>query len=518
MKKIFLTLLILCISAISANATTLPIKLTQYVREQVPSAQIRFDGLITFPDKTTYIPLIPAIETPVVDIETTYTYPSNSSLKNKAEIIVFNNNYVFMKVLKDKNGVTFSKMENYPIAVKAGILPQDMLVPKGLYIPEVLEGILGDLKIPVGKRNNTTIKNKEDSQISEAEAFLDKANPITIPKIAALRNKMYFISNYDSSFIRVINSDTTQPMYSLKLESIPTSIVPIKNKYLMITTGTKTYLDIVDVQREEIAKQIDLTVEPSEIVIDEINNLAYVGAKDQNSIFVIDTKSMELKRKIMVSGAPCNMAISSDGQKLVYQDKNSAMLYVIYPNEDFKTVSMTVMPNISRLIAAKTSVYAISRTQNTLKIMSYPTIDQNEAVLENPTNLRTVFHGPSKPLPMPVENIIIAQKNIVEKPVDMIYYNDKLYILGAKQNRLNVYDTKTNEIVKTVDLPIGGFSKKLTQVDKSNYVIISNAREEKYLIYDLNTNSTIQQVPLNTKINNLVIIEKIQGAAGSEKL
>ena len=57
-------------------------------------------------------------------------------------------------------------------------------------------------------------------------------------------------------------------------------------------------------------------------------------------------------------------------------------------------------------------------------------------------------------------------------------------------------------------MPINGFSKKLTRVDNTNYVVISNAREEKYLIFDLDNYSTIQQVPLNTKINNLVIVKK----------
>ena len=231
----------------------------------------------------------------------------------------------------------------------------------------------------------------------------------------------------------------------------------------MITTGGKTYLDVIDVQREEVAKQIDLTIEPSEVVVDNVNNLAYVGAKDQNAIFVIDTKTMELKRKVMVKGAPYNMAVNDDGSKLVYQDRDSAMLYVMFPKEEFQILSMTVIPNVSKIIAARTSVYAISRTQNQLKVMAYPSTDPGERVLESPTRFRGFWEGPNKPLPAPVENIIMAQKTVSEKPVDMIFYNNKLYILGAKQNQLNVYDTTTNEMVKTVDLPIGGFSKKLTQ-------------------------------------------------------
>ena len=518
MKKLILILSILFFTSANTFATTLPAKVTAYIREQVPNVSIRFDGLIMFPDKTTYLPLIPAIETPVSNIETVYTYPAKSDLKKKAEIIVFNNNYVLLKVIKDKNGLTISKDTNYPITVKAGVLPQDMLVPKGLYIPESLEGILGDLKIPIGTKGNVISKKDDEILNDETTEFLDKKIPVTIPKIAALKNKLYFISNYDSDYIRVVNSDNTQPLYSLKLDSIPRSITPVcNNKYLMITTGGKTYLDVVDVRREEVAKQIDLTIEPSEIAVDDGNNLAYVAAKEEQAIFIIDTKTMELKRKLIINGYPSNLAISEDGSKVLYQDRNSALLNVIYPEKEYKIMSMVVIPNISKIIATNNAVYAISRTKNQLDVMAYPVEEKNAAQIGNAVYFRTILDAPRRPIPAPVENIIMAQKQVSEKPVDMIYYKDKLFVLGAKQNQLNVYDTLTNEIVKTIDLPIGGFSKKITRVDKTNYVVLSNAREEKYLIFDLDTYSTVQQVPINTKINNLVIIEKLPADTKSVK-
>ena len=510
MKKIILLLFALFISISGVFATTLPKSLLDYIRLQVPNATIRFDGLIMFPDKTTYLPLIPAIPNIVDNVNVVYTYPQKmTNLSQKPEIMVFDNNYVLLKVIKDKNGVTISKATDYPITVKTGVLPQDLLVPRGLFIPESLEGILGDLKIPVGNQNNAVIKNDEENKQDEIAEFLDKKNPVTVPKIDALKNKLYFISNYDSNYLRVINSDNTQPLYSLKLESIPRAIVSaVDGKYLLITTGAKTFLDVVDVQREEIAKQIDLATEPSEIIVDETNNLAYVAAKDEEAIFVIDLKNMELKQKVLVKGCPSYLAITPDGTKLVYQDKNSANIYVIYPKSDFVIKSMLVFPNISKIIATNNAVYITSRTKNQLEILAYPSKNDNEYIFDTPVNMKTVFDTPYRNLPSPIENIIMAQKSVTGKPVDMVYYNEKLYILGAKQNQIDVYDTKTNEIIKTIDLPINGFSKKLTRVDKTNYVVISNAREEKYLIFDLDTYSTVQQVPLNTRINNLVIVKK----------
>ena len=507
MKKIVLVLGLIFSMAASVSATTLPTELTTYIRTQVPNVNVRFDGLITFPDKTTYLPLIPAIKNDVEKLEVVYSYPSKAaSLNKKPEIMVFNNNYVLLKVIKEKNGVTVTKDENYPITVKTGVLPQDLLVPRGLYIPESLEGILGDLKIPVGKNNNMITKTEEVLQ-DEVTEFLDKENPVTVPKVNALKNKLFFISNYDSNYLRVINSNITQPLYSLKLESIPTSIIAVNDKYLMITTGAKTYVDVVDIQREEVAKQIDLTTEASEIVADKANNLAYIAAKNEEAIFIVDTKSMELKHKVLIKGYPSHMAISDDGTKLVYQDKNTARIYVVYPKEDYKTKRMVIVPNVSKLIATNNAVFAVSRTQNLLKVMLYPTSTLASESFDYPIDVHTVFDGERKYLPEPDENIILAQKQVVEKPVDMLLYKDKLFILGAKKNKINVYDTKTNEIIKTVDLPITGFSKKLTRIDNSNYVVISNAQEEKYLIFDLDTCSTIQQVPLNTRINNLVILK-----------
>ena len=100
MKKFILMLLILFMSAANVFATTLPKSVTDYIRSQVRDAIIRFDGLIMFPDKTTYLPLIPAVENYVDKVSVVYSYPQKAvNLSQKPEILVFDNNYVLKIVL-----------------------------------------------------------------------------------------------------------------------------------------------------------------------------------------------------------------------------------------------------------------------------------------------------------------------------------------------------------------------------------------------------------------------------------
>jgi len=53
-----------------------------------------------------------------------------------------------MKLLTDGKGHrTVLHQTEPPLQVRTGLLPQDMLVPSGLIIPENIKGIIGNLKI-----------------------------------------------------------------------------------------------------------------------------------------------------------------------------------------------------------------------------------------------------------------------------------------------------------------------------------------------------------------------------------
>ena len=55
---------------------------------------------------------------------------------------------MLLKVITDNKGHrTVARLQNPPLQVRTGLLPQDMLVPSGLILPENIKGIIGNLKI-----------------------------------------------------------------------------------------------------------------------------------------------------------------------------------------------------------------------------------------------------------------------------------------------------------------------------------------------------------------------------------
>ena len=148
MRKFLFSLLSIAILSGTAHAAKLPSEVTEFVTKSYPGAEVRFDGVILLPDNTVYLPIFPAPMKDVEVLEVQQTYPEKTPFYNKPDIVIFNNDFSLVKVITDSNGKkTILKMDNPPAQIKNGLLPQDMLVPRGLIIPENIKSIMGNLKI-----------------------------------------------------------------------------------------------------------------------------------------------------------------------------------------------------------------------------------------------------------------------------------------------------------------------------------------------------------------------------------
>ena len=128
-------------------AANMPENVVNYIKKDFPKAEIRFDGLIII-DNTLYLPVFPSKFVNPQTLAIKKTAPANKTLKNLPDIVVFNNDFSLLKVIEDGNGKrTVLYQENPFIEVKTGLLPQDMLVPKGLVIPDNIKTIIGGLRI-----------------------------------------------------------------------------------------------------------------------------------------------------------------------------------------------------------------------------------------------------------------------------------------------------------------------------------------------------------------------------------
>lgn len=530
-KKIFYSLVLMVVTGSCAIATALPPQVKDFILKENPKATIRFDGLVTYEDGTIYLPIIPSYLDNVDALKITYTYPDKKSFAQSPEVVVFNNNFTLLKVFKNPKGIlTVTQAQSLPIAVKTGTLPQDLLVPKGLVLPENLKGILGNVEIPVLSANvvkdktvykSAPLPNKNDSNKNSAAIF------------SKLRNKIYFVTNYDSQYLKVFSSGLPEPLYSLKIDGVPKDIKSVCNdKYLLVITSTEKSISVVDIRFEYIAKQIDLGVLPDEIVVNNKVNKAYVSSVDDKSIFIIDLKDMKVEQKIKIIGIPQKLAISDDGTQLGYIDRSSSNVYILALDGTYENKLVANQSNISKILINNNKLYLIDRAKNSLNVIDYVLASQEQADTEVPVNSKHSFkegfmsgfktadletQANSKPSEAAQKELILAPKSYATsqasfpvgvKPVDMLLYKDKVFVVCAEKNEIVVFDVDSQKISKTIPLSLTGFSKKITQVENSNVAVVTNVLAKKYAVIDLDKASVIQTIGINMPVNSITIVDK----------
>ena len=125
------TLLVVSIyfsTAISAYATKIPDYILNTIKTELPQASVRFDGLVSLPDGTVYLPVLPSNPKKNPAGKIVSTYPADRKLSQKPEVVLFDSNFALLKVIKNKNGhITVTDTKNIPFIIKTGLFPQDML-------------------------------------------------------------------------------------------------------------------------------------------------------------------------------------------------------------------------------------------------------------------------------------------------------------------------------------------------------------------------------------------------------
>ena len=476
MRKILLVLGIFLLFNTVSFAAKIPDDVKNYIEKDFPSADIRFDGVVILPSNTIYLPLFPSLFSDVKTLNIKETYPEGQSFSQEPDIVIFNNDFVLMKVLSDGQGHrTVRHMSNPPLQVRTGLLPQDMLVPSGLIIPENIKGIIGNLKIDT--KNEDIIKvNNEDS----FEEFLKNAEPAKAQAlISELKNKTIFVTTNFSKNIQVVEPAHASPAYSLAQKSIPIDVKAVnKGKFLLVTTYDRPFIDVISVADSRFIKQIPLGANPEQILLDEKNNKAYVTSPETSTIFVIDIESMSLIQKIKINGY-CEHILLSDG-KLFYVDKLRNEIWAIELMKDYDLKDIGKFPNVSALAFANNKLFISSRTKSRVAVIDYDTLG------------------------------LLNEFTTVSKPISMLLYKNILYILGAQNNELQILDTVSNKVIKNVSIGTGGYSSGLKQILGTDLAVITDLKNNYYSILDLSSGSILKTYELNIPVKDVIIADKIR--------
>lgn len=480
MKKIILVLLMMLVSTTSVFAAKIPDNIKTFIKKDFSSTDFRFDGLITLPDGTIYLPLYPALVKKPDKLEIKSTLPVNKTLADKPEVIIFNNDFVLLKILVDQKGrKTVLNVKEPPIEVRTGLLPQDMLVPNGLIIPDNIKGIIGNLQVPTAIDAGIRIK---------AEPFLEyktvknsKATQNLVAKVSQLQNKTIYIATCYSKNIQVIQGEASTPEYALSQKAVPVDIKTTPDdKFLLVTTYSKTFVDVISIADERVIKQIDLTTPAEEIAIDKVNNKAYVSSGDASSIYIIDLNTMALKQKIKVKGMCERLSLSDDGTKLFYADKKTNDVWVVELDNQFVIKNIGSFPNVSKIEFTQGKIYITSRTKNRLAIIDYVTLG------------------------------LIKEIDVEAKPIDMLVYKNDLYVLSAQKNIVQILSAVDDEITNTIDLNTNGFSTKIYRIKNTNIAIVTDTKTDKYSVLDLDKKQVIKTNAIEIPVSAIAIVNKVR--------
>lgn len=465
MKKIFITIALLMSVLLPANATKLPDNVQNFITATYPKSVFRFDGVVILPDNTVYLPLIPSkfnTET-VADIK--YTIPENKTLEQKPNAIVLTNDYVLLKLIKNNKGKnTILSMPAPPVELVTGVFPQDMLVPKNFIIPESMRNIIGNLDIRTFQENGLVIP------VTPPKKMITNS----LDRVPILKNKIMYIVSSISKNIQVVNPAKGYPSYALSQTDIPI-MVKGYDVFLLVTSYGKKSLDVISLTDDKVIKEIGFNTQPEEIVIDANNKLAYVSSGEDASIYVVNLETMTLKRQLRLNGMCEKIALSDDGTKLFYSDKQTREVWVLDLENNYTLKAIGKFPNVSKIIYMNDKIYIISRTKSRLAIIDYETIG------------------------------LMSENFTSDKPVDMLAYNDNLYILAAGGKTIDVIDTTLDQRTNMIELTNSEFPSKLIRIDDTNLAIVADARAQSYSIIDLDKKAVVQTNALDIPITSMYI-------------
>ena len=491
--RILFVLIMSLILTAPGFCTQLPESVVEFIKEKFPKAGIRFDGLVELPDETVYLPILPLVydelENPVKIVQ---TIPVEQNFSQKPDMILFNNNLALLKIIKKQGkSPTVTSSNEMPLKIKLGLLPQDLVVPSGLILPPELKVILGDLKIPLKQKTDKEGEVAFYNKIDDVTNIANTTNTIAIigksaeyiqklPELDFLSGKILYTSNYRDNKLYMLNSGTGRVRESVILPSMSSDMVLTPDKrYVLMTCPVKNKIFVIDIFNNEFVKTLDAGKFPSSIILAKSLKKAYVSNRLSSSISEIDIKHMQVEREISVTGYPDNLQISENKKFIFYNDYISGKIYQLNPDTgEIKYLFQD--KNISKIGQFGRYFFSLSRSEGTLTVFD---LKKSEITKKTQTGKK------------PLDFKILDKLN-------------KIFVLCAESDELNIIDMENFDITKRISLKSGGFPGKINLIKGSSKVLITNYDAYEMIIYDIDTEKVQGYLPVSHRVSSMIISDK----------
>lgn len=492
--------------ASQACATELPSPVVNYLKSADPGVMIRFDGVITFSNGTVYLPVLPQDPQALKDIKTQPIVGSISSEKKQYDDLVqFNTNLFLIKIIRTNSGkLALAKVDPYPIALKEGLLPKDLLLPKALYIPAELKVILGD--IPYDPEADA--KQSPNPQKAAATVFKTKVAP---DPVKSLTIEPHYRTPEQTSFY--LTDLSRYRLVEMQVKTNPSS-------------ANNPNLPTVHVEQLE---KISLKCLPRDIMNGPDSQSVWVTCLNTPEVVVIDRESNAIKTRIRLDEAIAHAHMLPNANIMAISHRSSHTVSWIDTKKLIKTGTsqlpglggaMAYNP-ITRMLyisdAATADIYEWSATEQKM-IRKLHGLDDTSALF--------IIHQPGKQYYKQVLWAASRSKNYVlalniddgqpiktftvgNKPTDIAWTPanpDKLFVVCGAAGEVDVINPNTFQPNGSLKLPRGAFPLQILLTSEKTG-LLSLAGEARLMAIDLKNLTTRFHVDIPFPSHRLIKVE-----------
>lgn len=436
-----------------ALATELPPGVLNYLRQKDPKVKVRFDGLVLFSNGESYVPVIP--QDPGLNPDSQLVIATLPENKAYPDLIQFDNNFFLMRLILTSSGrMTFPKMDEYPLQLKEGLLPQDFVMPGNLFIPVELKIILGALPY------------KPD--------YVPEKKPVLVPPSVALSqqggeaaqftvtNRQTYIFDLNGQKILAIEPLTGKNIGEVSIGGVPASMeVSLDGKLLFVPSLSSNELVVVDTGSNLVKTRVPVGQRPDSVLYIPAKQEVIVSNRYSAFLSVIDAAELKAGVKVPLPGNGGMMALmpGKDSQKLLVADAGKPQLYLV----DLSTRA------VEKTIPAPADISAIKvfkETEGHLEIW-VASRSQNEVTA------------------LDLNGTVLKKLTVGKKPVDMAYYENQLFVLSAGDARVDVIDLGNKTLKPSIALPEDSFPSDMVSIPSEQRAYITTAGSTDFITLNL---------------------------------
>jgi hypothetical protein len=457
----------------SVWATDLPPAVLNYVRNKDASVEIRFDGLLTFSDGTQYLPVLPQ---DILDwnkaTKVISTQPENG--KNP-DLIQFDNNLFLIRLIPTSTGkLTFPRMDAYPIDLKEGLLPQDLVMPGNLFIPAELKVLLGGLPY------NPQVGGEGDTGPDGRKIVTGTNQPMA---------KTLFLSNLSTNTLFAVNPDAGTIEGRIPFNCVPSSMTPSSDdKNLYASCLTTDEIVVVDTLANLIKTRASVGSKPAQVLPLEDLGLLVVANQFSPYLSLVQLSDFTtLPETIPLSGIGGKTMVYNPASKHLYLadstlGKEGKIYEIDVQNRSVKR-TFKCLGGISAILMPEGSsqIWLTSRTENKVQVLSI------------------------------ADGSVLKTYDVGKKPVSIVHVLNKILVASANDSQIDVIhlDTETwRDHVKQapITLPEGSFPSSMTHTADGKLVYVSAAGAESLFVVDVANERMFKSVALENPANSVALI------------